>query len=377
MTLIDDNGYNCYVLYSCLTALFLLLFHREIDLSNSTSDDIAKQLQGLTLASQDTTYMTSSETASTASSVGKAEEAEEQKAKLNDFLLFCKVKPLGNNSWLEWSSASESTRRYLEHTADAVAVLLKVISTPNASHLWDALQKSKSVNEKLNINSLSLPSEKKYLEALAEAYMIASSWDTRRFYLLWQEWQATINAACEFIPGLRCYRYTVASLHRLQHGPGARVSVEQSTRLRVTRDQLYHFLEFITSPHLVQDLPFGEKTLVLSTGESVVVPNVIRTMIPQRIVQQHKRFCEETDFVPFSESTMLRILSSCTASVRKSLQGLDYFAKEGSKAFDDLAQLIRDISPKELDKSTEDSLNAGKMFKGDYKAIRSSPVNVL
>ena len=342
-----------------------MLFHREIDLSNSTSDDIAKQLQGLTLASQDTTYMTSSETASTASSVSKAEEADEQKAKLNDFLLFCKVKPLGNNSWLEWSSASESTRRYLEHTADAVAVLLKVISTPNASHLWDALQKSKSVNEKLNINSLSLPSEKKYLEALAGAYMIASSWDTRRQILSIMAGVASYNAACEFIPGLSSYRYTVASLHRLQHGPGAPVPVEQSTRLRVTRDQLDHFLEFITSPHLVQDLPFGEKTLVLSTGESVVVPNVIRTMIPQRIVQQYKHFCEETDFVPFSESTMLRILSSCTASVCKSLQGLDYFATEGSKAFDDLAQLIRDISPKELDKSTEDSLNAGKMFKGD------------
>ena len=359
--------------------MLLLLFHKESDLSDSTSDDIAEQLQGFTLDSQDTTYMTSSETASTTSSVGKAEEAEEQKSKLNDFLLSCKVKPLGNHSWLEWSSASKSTRRrYLEHTAEAVAVLLKVISTTNASSLWDALQKSKLVNEKLNINSLSLPSEKKYLEALAGAYMIASSWDTRRQILSIMAGVASYNAACEFIPGLSSYGSTVASLHRLQHGPGAPVPVEQSTRLRVTRDQLDHFLEFITSPHLVQDLPFGEKTLVLSTGESVVVPNVIRTMIPQRIVQQYKRFCEETDFVPFSESTMLRILSSCTASVRKSLQGLDYFATEGSKAFDDLAQLIRDISPKGLDKSTEDSLKAGKMYlKGDYKVIRSSPVSVL
>ena len=43
--------------------------------------------------------MTSSETASTTSSVGKAEEAEEQKSKLNDFLLSCEVKPLGNHGW--------------------------------------------------------------------------------------------------------------------------------------------------------------------------------------------------------------------------------------------------------------------------------------
>ena len=33
---------------------------------------------------------------------------------------------------------------------------------------------------------------------------------------------------------------------------------------------------------------------------------------------------------------MTRILSECSASVRKSLQGLDYFAAEGARAFDDL-----------------------------------------
>ena len=36
---------------------------------------------------------------------------------------------------------------------------------------------------------------------------------------------------------------------------------------------------------------------------------------------------------------MLRILSECAASVRKSLQGLDYFAADGSKAFEDLAEV--------------------------------------
>jgi len=37
---------------------------------------------------------------------------------------------------------------------------------------------------------------------------------------------------------------------------------------------------------------------------------------------------------------MLRILSECTASVRKSLQGSDYIAAEGAKSFDDLSLLI-------------------------------------
>ena len=82
----------------------------------------------------------------------------------------------------------------------------------------------------------------------------------------------------------------------------------------------------------------------LSSGELIEVPHVIRLMIPQRVVQQYKQFCMETNFKPFSESTLLRVLSECSASGRKSPQGLDYFAAEGARAFDDLSVIVRQIS---------------------------------
>ena len=361
-----------------MSSVCLFLFYQESDSNGSISDDIAEMLQDLTLASHDTSYLPSSETASTASSVGRTDETDDQISKLNEFLVSCKLKPLGTKSWLEWSSASESTqRRYLDYAGDAVAALLKVLSGVNASHLWKALQASKVVNEKLDIDSRSLPSERAYLEALAESYKIASSWDTRRQILSTIAGVASYKAACKFIPGLTSYRYTVANLHRLQSGCGAPVPVEHSTRLRIERDQLDHFLGFITSPHLVQDLPFGERTLVLSTGDTVTVPNVIRTMIPQQIAQQYTMFCQETNFKPFSERTMLRILSACTASIRTSLQGLDYFASDGSKAFEDLTQMAKSVSAlgpgQDWEKSIQESLKAGKMYlKGDYKVIHLS-----
>ena len=113
-----------------------------------------------------------------ASSVEKTDKVEDQKFKLNDFLLSCKVEPVGNKSWLEWSSASDSTkRRYLDCEADTIVAILEVdLSKKNASHLWERLQTSKLVNEKLNMVS----SEKAYLETLVESYKIAGSWDTRR-----------------------------------------------------------------------------------------------------------------------------------------------------------------------------------------------------
>ena len=109
----------------------------------------------------------------------------------------------------------------------------------------------------------------------------------------------------------------MANLHRLQFGRAAPVPKKDAPRLRIDRKQLDHFLSFITSPHLVQDLPFGNKNLKLSNGQSIAVPNVNRTLIPERIVMQYQQYCLDSNFTPFSERTMTRILSECSASVRK------------------------------------------------------------
>ena len=66
--------------------------------------------------------------------------------------------------------------------------------------------------------------------------------------------------------------------------------------MRVNEEQLDHFLTFITSPHVIQDLPFGEKTLVLADGTVVGTPNIIRTLVPERIVAQYKQYCGEIEF---------------------------------------------------------------------------------
>jgi hypothetical protein len=88
-------------------------------------------------------------------------------------------------------------------------------------------------------------------------------------------------------------------------------------------------LDFITSSHLMQDLPFGEKSITLSSKGVIKVPNVVRLLIPESIVKQYQAYTKERGFTPLSRSTLLRILSVCAASVRKSLQGLDYISATG------------------------------------------------
>ena len=136
------------------------------------------------------------------------------------------------------------------------------------------------------------------------------------------------------------------------------------------KTQLNHFLAFITSPHVIQDLTFGQRYLHLFSGKILETPNVIRTMIPNRLVKQYQAYCEETKFTPFSSATMLRVLSACAATVRKSLQGVVYIAADGAKGFEDLCVIVESLKEKGLDRETtigwEVSLREGKQYLKAY-----------
>ena len=138
----------------------------------------------------------------------------------------------------------------------------------------------------------------------------------------------------EFISTVSSYRYNIARRHRLLHGRAASVPNQEKKRMRIEPVKLEHFVSFIMSPHVIQDVPFEETLLKLSTAEIIKTPNVIRTMIPERIVQQYQQYCCETNFEPMSKRTLERVLAVCSSSVRKYLQGLENFLAQGAEAFD-------------------------------------------
>jgi len=60
--------------------------------------------------------------------------------------------------------------------------------------------------------------------------------------------------------------------------------------------------------------------------------------------------------------------------VRKSLQGIDYIAAEGSKAFDDLCHVVRRLEECGILKRdvAEQCLKNGKQYlKSDYKVLKN------
>lgn len=77
----------------------------------------------------------------------------------------------------------------------------------------------------------------------------------------------TLEQFQKLIPGLSSWKIAIAKKHAVQRGRGAEVISSHTPRIKLDISQVEHFLTFITSGHVVQDLPFGEKVLKLSTGK--------------------------------------------------------------------------------------------------------------
>ena len=120
-----------------------------------------------------------------------------------------------------------------------------------------------------------------------------------------------------------------------------------------------HFIEYISRSEFVQGVAFGTKTLKLDSGEKIVIPAVIRTDIPSCIIRQYLDYCKEQDFKPASLRSLHRMNKVCSASMQKSLHGLDNTTAEGTEAFDQVFSMLevladQGISVTAIQKSLKD-----------------------
>lgn len=149
-----------------------------------------------------------------------------------------------------------------------------------------------------------------------------------------------------YLPGLSPYYYKRARLFAKMYKPGVPIPKLVARRQKLTKHQIEQVVQFITSPAIVVDLPFGTSTLTTSAGEKEEIPSVLRNQVNERINQQYQAYMIETQqqHLAVSRSTVLRILNYCTATTRKSLQGLDFYSWAGSEGFDTLINIAKTLS---------------------------------
>ena len=61
-------------------------------------------------------------------------------------------------------------------------------------------------------------------------------------------------------------------------------------RYRLEGEKVDHFLDFISSPHYLQDVAYGTRKIKMSTGESFEVPDLVRTVISSRMVKLYQLY---------------------------------------------------------------------------------------
>lgn len=115
----------------------------------------------------------------------------------------------------------------------------------------------------------------------------------------------------EMIPGITTWRIDEARKHAVLFGPGKAKEVPKSHRTRMDPVKVDHFLDFISSPHFLQDVAYGTKCLKLSNGKTMEIPNVVRTVTSSRLVELYQKTCKENSFEPLGRSTLFSILKVC------------------------------------------------------------------
>ena len=159
---------------------------------------------------------------STTSSSGEVEMTsafEIQRSKLNAFLAECGIHPL-KKPWLEWANVGERTHpRYIQRALEIISSVLKVVYPGNSSCLWSQYQASTAISEMLGDEAVCSPSDRSYLEGLAEAYKNATAWDTRRQILSVMAGIASYQAISLCISGIAPCRYTMDIVSNLVAQP--------------------------------------------------------------------------------------------------------------------------------------------------------------
>ena len=152
-------------------------------------------------------------------------------------------------------------------------------------------------------------------------------------------------------------------------------------RVRIDMTKVDHFVEFINRPYFYQDVSYGTKFLKLDSGETIEMPNVVRTVTRSTMISQYIQFCQEEKFEPLSRTTLFKILEVRRASQRKSLQGLDNTDADGSAGFQKIEMIVDDLEKGGMNRQccaeVKERLKSGKRYLKTNYRVHCNPEEAL
>ena len=274
-----------------------------------------------------------------------------------------------------WDDVSVTQQQYYQRKVrEVLQAVLSVVVPGQEERMWSCLREEQEVP---NVGN-EPPAKRKRLdtglvETLISAHNDAENWQTKRqiLSLFVNDFSKTVLQ--EMIPGLSKWRIDQARRHAIDVGEGQPVVETSIFRTRLDPVKTDHFIDYISRPCFLQDVAYGTRKLKLDSGGHAVIPAVIRTLIPSRIIAQYVAYCKDIRFEPASERALFRILEVCSASMQKSLHGLDYITTEGVQGFECLENIVGTLRNEQAvslswEKESRQQLSDAKRYlKADYK----------
>jgi len=275
--------------------------------------------------------------------IDEQQREQEKRSVLNEAIANIsdgRVSPIESSLQSPWQQISRTQKAYyLRKVRQVFHAVLSTIAPEQEHEIMNELKCCLDTDDRDAVGNEKKINDKE-LSILLAVYNAAESRQTRLQILSLFAKHFTKKYLKEMIPGLSNWQIDQARRHAVEDGPGNPVIPTPIKRTRLDPVKTNHFVNFIARPNFLQDVAFGKKDIKLDSGEKITIPNVIRTMVPSRIIKQYLCFCQETGFEPASERTLFRIIDVCAASTQKSLQGLDYFSTEGAQGFEVLENVI-------------------------------------
>ena len=212
---------------------------------------------------------------------------------------------------------SSSTRRYYGKKAEQVVdSVLKAIAPGNSSWLLQQV----STRNQSGCTVSGAAEEDSLVARLVTLYNEAISWNTQQQMLSLFAGDYSKTELLQLVPGLTKFRIDEARKHAFQTKHGEPIEPPTNTRTRLDPTKVDQFLDFVSSPSFLQDVAYGTKTLKLSSGEKIDIPNVVRTVISSRLILLYQAYCSESGFTPLGRSTLsnsLKVWMDIRPSVRR------------------------------------------------------------
>ena len=142
-----------------------------------------------------------------------------------------------------------------------------------------------------------------------------------------------------------CTKYALEKARKMKATSPGIVAPEkkQYVRNRIDQTKTEHFITYLFSNGLIQDVAYGITKLKFENGFQQLIPHAVLTSKYGHVINSYLQFCKEISFQSLSERTLWRVLQAIKPSRRKSLAGLDDKTAEGMNGFDVLQDFAKNL----------------------------------